>query len=150
MEFLPWRAPETEVRAYVASRLAVAAAQGFAQRGESEIALLQAGNLWRELREPRWAILSELSVVAPLDAQGWVDGVIDLVAHDEASGKLLVIDWKTNRQKPGEAGEALLQRLLDEYRPQLDAYGRCLRQFFPNQVIALGVYATGCGDWRSF
>jgi ATP-dependent helicase/nuclease subunit A len=148
MEFLPWHAPGKELDDYFAARLAVAAKQGLASRGEAELGLLRTSGLWRELRAPGWQILSELSVVAPLGEAGWVDGVIDLVAQDESAGKLLVIDWKTNRQRAGETGEALLQRLVDEYRPQLDAYGTCLKQFFPKQGITLGVYATGSGEWR--
>jgi ATP-dependent exoDNAse (exonuclease V) beta subunit len=148
MEFLPWRGEGRELDDYLAARLAVATKQGFAGRGEAELGLLRASDLWRELRMPGWRILSELSVVAPLGDAGWVDGVIDLVAQDESAGKLLVIDWKTNRLRAGEPEEALLQRLVDEYRPQLDAYGTCLRQFFPKQAITLGVYATGSGNWR--
>ena len=122
MEFLPWRAAEAECEAYLKTRLRAAAKQGFAPLGELELTRLQVSGLWRELRTPRWRIFSELGVVAPLGGAGWVDGVIDLVAQDVAGGKLLVIDWKTNRRRAGETDEALLQRLVEEYRPQLEAY----------------------------
>ena len=147
MEFLPWRGPEEEIESYLATALAVAAKQGFAPRGEQELRLLRASALWRQLRSGRWRIYSELSVVAPLDAADWIDGVIDLVAQDIATGELLVIDWKTNRRQPAEDGGALLARLLAEYRPQLEAYGTCLGRFFPSQTVKLGLYASGTGEW---
>ena len=150
MEFLPWHADEVELESYLKDRLAAAAKQGFAPRGESELAKLRASGLWRELRSPRWRILTEVSVVAPLRQAGWVDGVIDLVAQDEAGGRLLVVDWKTNRRRMGETDRILVQRLVEEYRTQLEAYGTCLRHFFPEQAIELGVYATGSGDWQGW
>lgn len=150
LEFLPWQAKTPELAAYLDAARERADKQGFAQRAEREIGLLQGSGLWTELRSGRWRIFSELSVVAPLGESGWVDGIIDLVAQDVVGGETLVIDWKTNQRRKGEAAEALLERLLDEYRPQLAAYGTCLRQFFPRQAIKLGVYATGLGDWRSF
>jgi ATP-dependent exoDNAse (exonuclease V) beta subunit len=150
MEFLPWRATASAVETYLGAASNRAEKQGFAPRATKELGLLRASDLWRELRSARWTIYSELSVVAPLEKAGWVDGVIDLVAQDNAAGETLVIDWKTNHLRAGESGQELLDRLVDEYRPQLQAYGTCLRQFFPHQTIKLGVYASGIGGWRSF
>jgi ATP-dependent exoDNAse (exonuclease V) beta subunit len=150
MEFLPWTAAESEMETYLDGARARAGGLGFGLRAERELARLQASGLWRELRLPKWRILSELSVVAPVGDAGWVDGVIDLVAQDVAGGEILIIDWKTNRQRTGEPGEALLDRLQEEYHPQLAAYGTCLRHFFAEASIKLGVYSTALGDWRSF
>ena len=149
VEFVEWRADDQAVEQHLAESLAKAQRLGFDERGARELALLKGSPLWRELRDPRWHVLAELSVTAPLRAEAWVDGVIDLVAHDAATGELLVIDWKTNRHLSGESVEALLARLLAEYRPQLEAYGACLAQFFPGQSIRLGVYASGAGEWRA-
>jgi ATP-dependent exoDNAse (exonuclease V) beta subunit len=149
MEFLPWRGEGTEIDAYLKTALATAEAQGFGPRGREEVELLRGSGLWRELRQARWRIMAELSVVAPLEAVGWIDGVIDLVAQDESASELLVIDWKTNRLRSGEESGALLERLLEEYRPQLEAYGACLGRFFPAQKVTLGLYASGTGDWRA-
>ncbi len=150
MEFLPWRGDEAKVNAYLRAALTVAEKRGFARRGEGELGLLRASGLWRELRSPRWQSFAELSVVAPLGQAGWVDGIIDFVAHDAVAGEVRVIDWKTNHRRPQEENHALLERLVAEYRPQLEAYGTCLGQFFPQAEIKLGVYATGAGDWRNF
>jgi len=70
------------------------------------------------------------------DDHAWIDGVIDLVVHDPAARLVRVIDWKTNRLRPGETGEALLARLCEEYRPQLEAYVRA-RGFFPGCAVRL-------------
>ena len=148
MEFLPWRGDEAEVQVHFKAALAEAEKKGFLPRAKKEIELLRASGLWRELRAARWRIFAELSVLAPLNEAGWVDGIIDLVAHDPTGGGLLVIDWKTNRVREGEKDEAVLHRLVEEYRPQLTAYGTCLAQFFPKQAMQLGVYATGVGRWR--
>jgi ATP-dependent exoDNAse (exonuclease V) beta subunit len=150
MEFLPWRATDAAIEDYLRAARDQADKQGFSTRAAKELDLLRASSLWGELRSARWNIFSELSVVAPLEDARWVDGVIDLVAQDDAAQETLVIDWKTNRLRAGESGESLLNRLVAEYRPQLQAYGTCLRQFFPKQVIKLGVYATGTGNWQGF
>ncbi|MBL9215096.1 MAG: UvrD-helicase domain-containing protein [Opitutaceae bacterium] len=149
LEFVPWRGDEDAVNAHLSRALELAARHGFRERAAVEAARLRQSPLWRELRQERWEILAELSVVAPLGERGWVDGVIDLVASDRAGDGLLVLDWKTNRPLVGEGAEALLGRLLDEYRAQLEAYGECLRRFFPHRRVQLGVYATAVGEWRS-
>jgi len=148
MEFMPWRGTEAQLIRHINEALASAQRKGFDRRAGREIALLQASDLWPELISSRWSIFAELSVVASLGGKGWVDGVIDLVAQDNAAGELLVLDWKTNRIGADESADALLDRLLAEYRPQLEAYGACLTQFYPQQRIRLGVYASGAGRWR--
>lgn len=147
MEFMPWAGPETARQAHLKSALSLAAGKGFGERAAREIGLLQAGELWSRLISRHWSSLAELSVVAPLGEAGWVDGVIDLVAEDAAAGELVVLDWKTNRPREGEEGGALLKRLAEEYRPQLEAYGACLGRFFPKRRIRLGIYASGTGQW---
>ncbi len=148
MEFMPWSGSERERETCLEKALVVAGQKGFAERATREFALLRRGDLWPELASGRWSIFAELSVVAPLGARGWVDGVIDLVAQDAVAGELLVIDWKTNRRRQGESDAGLLERLLVEYRAQLEAYGACLAQFYPQQRVRLGLYASGAGQWR--
>ena len=150
MEFLPWHGGEVEIDAYFKAALSAAEKRGFARRGAAESGLLRASKLWRELRAPRWRMIAELSVLAPMNDSDWIDGVIDLAAQDTAAAELLVIDWKTNRLRPGEESGDLLQRLMVEYEPQLKAYGTCLGQFFPAQTVRLGLYASGTGEWREF
>jgi ATP-dependent exoDNAse (exonuclease V) beta subunit len=147
MELMPWSGPAPARRTYLQSSLAVAAGKGFAGRAAQEIDLLEASDLWRMLVAGQRTCLTELSVVAPLGESGWVDGVIDLVAQNE-DGEMLVLDWKTNRRHEGEETGRLLERLMEEYRPQLEAYGACLGRFFPKQRIRLGIYASAVGQWR--
>jgi ATP-dependent exoDNAse (exonuclease V) beta subunit len=99
------------------------------------------------LREARWAREAELPVFAPADASGgaWIDGVMDLVAHDAAANEVRVVDWKTNRRRAGEDDGALLARLAAGYAPQLRAYGWCAGQFFPGATTRLFVYSSVAG-----
>ena len=69
--------------------------------------------------------------------EAWIDGVVDLIVLDEIMRSVRVIDWKTNRARPGETGETLLTRLSQDYRPQLEAYGSCMGVFFPGCSISL-------------
>src|SRR5581483_9227798 len=99
---------------------------------------------WAELGDPRWTHLAEFGIFAPW-GEGWIDGVIDLALHDPAGKRLWVVDWKTNRRRPDESDEALLARLADEYRPQLQAYGGCVAPFFPGCAVRLLLYSTVAG-----
>jgi ATP-dependent exoDNAse (exonuclease V) beta subunit len=56
-----------------------------------------------------------------------------------------VIDWKTNRPRSGEDAAALLRRLAEDYRPQLQAYGACVAGFFPGCEVRLELYASAVG-----
>lgn len=148
MEFLPWRGNEAVVRAYLHAAIEEAGNRGFGQRAARELGLLQASSLWQALRTTSGPVFTELSVVAPLDEDGWVDGVIDLVAEDPATNELLVLDWKTNQSRAGETHDTFMERLLHEYRPQLLAYGTCLGGFFPNRRSKAGIYSTATGAWQ--
>ncbi|HZP60116.1 MAG TPA: UvrD-helicase domain-containing protein [Opitutaceae bacterium] len=149
MEFWPWGGEEAERAAYGARALAQAAAQGLGPRAGEELAKFSASALSRELGEARWTRLTELSLFAPLRADAWIDGVVDLVAHDPATRRIVAVDWKTNHRRPGEENEQLLARLAAEYAPQLQAYGACLQEFFPGCVVELRLYATAAAEWRA-
>jgi len=146
VEFMPWAGSIAERAGYLLTVQQTAEKRGFGERAGRELARLQASSLWAELTSAGWEIFAELSVVAPLGATEWVDGVIDLVAQKPGTGELLVVDWKTNQRRPGEEDEALLARLMEEYRPQLQAYASCLARFFPKRTIRWGVYATAAGS----
>lgn len=145
MEFLPWDGSEIEVDAYLATALTRARQAGFGRRAESEIAGLRASEFFRHLRRPAVRRMTELAVFAPLRPEAWIDGVIDLVVYDEAAHVVRVIDWKTNRPRVDEDARALLQRLGEDYRPQLEAYGACVAGFFPDCTVSLELYASAAG-----
>lgn len=67
-----------------------------------------------------------------------IQGVIDL-AFLEAGGWVLV-DYKTNRIRPGEEDE-----LLAWYRPQLQVYRAALEKLTRRPVKAMGLYLTRLG-----
>jgi ATP-dependent exoDNAse (exonuclease V) beta subunit len=89
-----------------------------------------------------------LFLLEVLDEPAHLDDVIDLVVHDVAARRVRVIDWKTNRPRAGEDAGALLQRLGEDYRPQLEAYGACMAGFFPDCTVSLELYASAVGAVR--
>ena len=147
MEWLPWTAGEPEITAYGERALQEAEALGFRARGEEEWKRLRASEAWPVLRATRWTRLAEIGVFAPLRAEAWIDGVIDLVLHDAASSEIWVLDWKTNQRRRGETDAALLARLVAEYAPQLAAYGECLWGFFPGCRVRRLVFSSVAGAW---
>jgi ATP-dependent exoDNAse (exonuclease V) beta subunit len=145
VEFVPWSGSAAARQSYLAAAQEVAEKLGFGARAASELGLLQRSDLWKELASGEWDIFAELSVVAPLGDGQWVDGVIDLVAQNRATGELRVIDWKTNQRRADEADQSVLNRLMAEYRPQLQAYANCLTGFFPRRKVTWSVYSTVVG-----
>ncbi len=146
MEFWPWGDTREKADAAQASALARAAVEGFEERGRAELERLRASEIWSELNAARWTRLAELAVFAPLTETAWMDGVVDFVLHDAEARAIWIFDWKTNRRRLGESDEAMAARLVAEYRPQLEAYGRAAREFFPGHTLRLFVYATALGQ----
>jgi ATP-dependent exoDNAse (exonuclease V) beta subunit len=147
MEALPWTADDATVTDYGERALQQAASQGFLARAKEEWMRLRASAAWTVLRAARWTRLAEIGIFAPLRAEAWIDGVIDLVLRDAAAGEIWVLDWKTNRRRQGETDTALLARLVEEYRPQLSAYGECLEGFFPRCRVRRLVFSSVVGAW---
>lgn len=147
LEFVPWSASPAELAAYADRALATAEVAGFRARGEEEWRRLLDSRPWQELSDPRWTRRTELAVLAPWNADGWIDGVIDLVLHDPEANEVWVVDWKTNRRRPGEPDGAFLVRLVEAYDAQLKAYGRALAGFFPGARVRCLVYSSACGAW---
>lgn len=147
MEFLPWGGDAAGREAFLTKRLEAARRGGFAPRAEAELGRLRQSAAWQELGAARWQVLTEVSIVAPLGEDAWVDGIIDLVAHDPSRAELLVLDWKTNRAAAGEQPAEVLARLRAEYQGQVEAYRACLQGFFPGSKVRVALYATAVGDW---
>jgi ATP-dependent helicase/nuclease subunit A len=76
-----------------------------------------------------------------LDSQACVEGLIDLVVIDEATGRCLLIDWKTNRVRKGEE-----EKLRRRYRPQIAAYWKAVGEITGYEVEA-GIFATATGEF---
>lgn len=149
LEFIPWSARPDDLAAYGERALEVAAVAGFRARAEGEWRRLLGSKSWQALRDPRWTRCAELAVLAPWGEAGWIDGVIDLVLHDPVANEVWVVDWKTNRQRPGEPDHDLLRRLVETYEAQLEAYGRALAGFFPGARLKCLVYSSAVGDWSA-
>jgi ATP-dependent exoDNAse (exonuclease V) beta subunit len=149
LEFVPWAGGAAAVSAHGEAALARAAAKGFGERGRQEWDRFLASPPWTLLDDRRWTRRAEVGVFAPLAPGEWIDGVIDLVLHDPAARELWIVDWKTNRRRPGESDPALLARLAAEYEPQLRAYGTCAGAFFGQNTVRLWVYSTVAGQWAA-
>jgi ATP-dependent exoDNAse (exonuclease V) beta subunit len=147
LERVPWRGPDSAVAEHGARAVSAAGERGFGARGALEWARLLSSAPWAAMRQPRWTALAEVGIFAPLAPQSWIDGVMDLVLHDAASGELWIVDWKTNQGREGEDGAGLLARLARDYEGQLRAYGTCAAGFFPGCAVRLWVYSTVAGDW---
>ncbi|HMD61854.1 MAG TPA: UvrD-helicase domain-containing protein [Opitutaceae bacterium] len=147
LESLPWAAGPDAVAAHGAAALAKAAEMGFESRAREEWGRLLGSEPWPLLRDPRWRRLAEVGVFAPLGEDGWIDGVMDLVAHDPNAREVWIVDWKTNRRIGAEDDSALLARLARDYEGQLSAYGRCASGFFPGCALRLWIYSTAAAAW---
>jgi ATP-dependent exoDNAse (exonuclease V) beta subunit len=142
LEFFPWGAEPDVLETYAVRRLSAAEGLGLGERALAEWSAWLASDTRAELETARWVRQAELAVFAPLRANEWMDGVMDLVLHDAAANEAWVVDWKTNRRRAGEADAALLERLRAEYAPQLEAYAVSLRDAFPGARIRGWVYST--------
>lgn len=146
MEFTPWGGAEEQIAARATQALSAAGPAGYRERGEAEWRRLRASPAWRLLHEGRWQRQAELGVFAPLGPDAWIDGVIDLILHDPVARVVWIVDWKTNQRRAGEEDAALLDRLVAEYRPQLQAYGRSMAGLFPGNRLRLSIYSTVAGS----
>jgi ATP-dependent exoDNAse (exonuclease V) beta subunit len=79
-----------------------------------------------------------------INAAAAIEGVIDLLLVDEAAGKCLVLDWKTNRITIGEE-----QRLTEHYRPQLSAYWKAVGEI-TGYAVEAGIYSTAAGKLQLY
>jgi ATP-dependent exoDNAse (exonuclease V) beta subunit len=147
LESVPWSGTPEDLAAHAEASMAKAAELGVGARGREEWDRLLSSEPWRLVRDPRWTRLAEAGIFAPLGAEGWIDGVIDLVLHDPFAGELWIVDWKTNRRGGGEDDAALLGRLAVDYEGQLAAYGACTSGFFPGCPLRLWIYSTVAGAW---
>ena len=87
---------------------------------------------------------AEFPFVWSVDRHACVEGVIDLLVIDNASGRCLLVDWKTNRIRKGEE-----ENLRQRYRPQVAAYWKSVREITKLQVEA-GIFATATGQFISY
>lgn len=149
LEFLVWGSSGESVDAHIAAALVKAEPFGFTARAREEWEKFRRSEAWTVINDSRWSRLAELGVFAPLGQQGWIDGVVDLVLYDPAANEVWVVDWKTNRRGRHESVDAFLGRLVEDYTPQLQAYGTCLQTFFPGARMRLLVYSSAAGEWRA-
>jgi ATP-dependent helicase/nuclease subunit A len=144
MELFPWRADQKRVDEFVQSRVTIAGRDGFAERGQEELFRFLASELWDWLRDPGLVHHTEIPVFAPGKSGEWIDGVLDMLCVKDGMNELTVIDWKTNRPRPGEPEGSFLDWLGSTYRAQLSAYARAIARAIGGEKPALKVYSTVC------
>lgn len=82
---------------------------------------------------------AEFPFMWSIDNHACVEGVIDLLVIDEAAGRCLLVDWKTNRINKGDEAD-----LRKRYQPQIAAYWKAVREITKLEVEA-GIFATATG-----
>ncbi|WP_404423926.1 UvrD-helicase domain-containing protein [Nibricoccus sp. IMCC34717] len=145
VEFWPWSGGRAADEAHVEASLARADAAGWGERARTELTLFRNSEAKQLLEQPRWLRQAELPVLAPVAPQAWIDGIIDLLLRDAASGDAWLVDWKTNQRRRDEPDDLFCARLVAEYRPQLSAYRDALSQILPAQTFRLWLYPTALG-----
>ncbi len=63
-----------------------------------------------------------------------VQGFIDLAIH--TSRGWIILDYKTNQQRPGQSDSKFDHHLAHQYRSQLDAYGKLLKEQTGEDTVA--------------
>ena len=85
-------------------------------------------------------IFPEMPFYWRMDDQKCLEGLIDVAFFRPHENKWFVLDWKTNRVDRDE-----LENLRVEYRPQLAAYWKAVREMTKRSVSA-GIYSTATGE----
>jgi ATP-dependent exoDNAse (exonuclease V) beta subunit len=143
---MPWPAGMEAADALFLQRLASSPNK---RRSASEWQLvretLQSDTALRQfLTSDRAEAHAEFPFMWSLGPNACVEGVIDLLVIDEAGGRCLLIDWKTNRIKQGDEG-GLRQR----YQAQMAAYWAAVREITKYDVTA-GIFATATGRFVEY
>ncbi len=73
-----------------------------------------------------------------------LEGVIDSLMVDRDAGRCLLLDWKTNRIKPGDE-----EKLRKRYRSQIAAYWKAVSEITKLDVDA-GIFATATGEFIGY
>jgi len=98
---------------------------------EGELERLAASPWLERLRALRPAILArELPLLAAPTESAALDGIVgtlDLLYRDPESGEVVVADFKTDEIAPDAVAETVAAK-IERYRPQLELYGRAVRQ----------------------
>lgn len=109
-----------------------------------------ARRVWREMRFnitlPASAFTDDPSRKQAMEAQTLlVQGVMDLVMED-ADGKLILVDYKTDRFPPQTDRETAEQILRRRHTEQLSYYAEACRQIFCREVDACFIYSFALAD----
>jgi ATP-dependent exoDNAse (exonuclease V) beta subunit len=87
---------------------------------------------------------TEFPFLWSIDNHACVEGIIDLLGIDNARGKCLLVDWKTNQIKKGEE-----EQLRKRYQPQLAAYWKSISEITRFEVEA-AIFATATGQFVAY
>jgi ATP-dependent exoDNAse (exonuclease V) beta subunit len=85
-------------------------------------------------------IFAEMPFFWRMDEQKCLEGFIDVALFQPDERKWFILDWKTNRIEQDE-----LESLRVEYRPQISAYWKAVKEMTKRPVRA-GIYSTATGE----
>jgi ATP-dependent exoDNAse (exonuclease V) beta subunit len=107
----------------------------------------RAAREWKLFRQNHWiSQLTQLQSRAEVpflwreSTDSVIEGIVDLVAWNEAEKKWQIIDWKTDRIERGQ-----LERLRDKYAGQISAYTRAWSSMFGEPARGW-IYSTHLGE----
>jgi ATP-dependent exoDNAse (exonuclease V) beta subunit len=143
---IDWKAGPEAAQKLFAAHLAVAPEPGSAAKDWAGIRdnLFRATPLALYLDARSAVFHGEFPFGWRLNEHVFIEGFIDLLVVDHEAERCLLLDWKTNRIKPG--GEA---KLRDRYRPQIAAYWQAVREITKYEVHA-GIFATATGQFCEY
>ena len=101
--------------------------------GRRALAAAAKGKMWREKPFILGVPYTELDPESPLTETVLVQGIIDLYFEEE--GKLILVDYKTDRVREGS-------ELIRRYETQLRWYGRALSAALEKPVSEIWLYST--------
>jgi ATP-dependent exoDNAse (exonuclease V) beta subunit len=85
-------------------------------------------------------VYAELPFFWQMDPERCLEGIVDLALFDPSSKRWVILDWKTNR-----VARDKIDILCAQYRPQLAAYRKVIREIAGGEVTA-AIYSTANGQ----
>lgn len=111
---------------------------------------------WKLLRETvssisAFGLANGSTVVRPempffwrMDEGTSLEGIVDLALFEPSTNRWLILDWKTNR-----VARDKIDTLRGQYRPQLAAYAKVVREMAGGEVTA-AIYSTPNGEFLRY
>jgi ATP-dependent exoDNAse (exonuclease V) beta subunit len=144
-EYFPWTSSREEWQtAFAAAQSSSPDAGRSAREWKLFLGASPTSALPEFLARPAVVTHTEFPFLWRMNDQSCLEGVIDLLLVDQAAGRALLVDWKTNRIRKAEH-----DRLRVRYRPQIAAYWKSVGEITKLHVAA-GIFATATGEFMPY